>query len=212
MFLKPYRSTNKIYMHQKPFLIWWPFAVISFNTCYNSYLIDLMVVSEIEDPLPLILTMRRYKRNHPLEPSPPIDAPIMIPRSAGPNIVINQIYKIRQGVMLGGGRETSEEPLRHRSYWRQIESREPNTLEEAVSNPISRRILSEILSAMCIDDNNIAITSYNPVHILAGISRDMREFNIYMDKKVRSVNHEIYVLTNERIRSMIESYMRTASI
>ncbi len=208
MFLRPYRDVTKIREARKLFLAWWPFAVIGFDSCPNNYLADLLVASEITDPLPLILTMRRYRDKNPIEPSPSIEAPIMIPRSVGPNTILDMIYRVKKEI---DARKNRENPVRERwsrGYRQQILVKRPSTLEDAVSNPVSRGILSEILSSICINSYSVRITSYRPVHILVGVKRDMSGFNIFIDKKIRSVNHEIYVLSNESIRTLIESYMR----
>ncbi|HWQ17018.1 MAG TPA: hypothetical protein VNL13_04205 [Sulfolobales archaeon] len=206
--MKPHERLVKIYRSRKLFLIWWPFTIVNFDTCDNSYLVDLLVASEITDPLPLILTMRRYRDKRPIEPSPSVEAPILIPRSVGPSTIMEMIYKVKKGIEVGKDREASRESRPIRSYRYQAFSKRPSTLEEAIANPISRGILSEILSSMCISNNKARIISYNPIHILAGISRDMKEFNLFTDKKIRSINHEIYVLTNEHIKGLIEKYIR----
>lgn len=208
MFLRPYRDITKIREARGLFLAWWPFAVIGFDSCSNNYLVDLVVASEITDPLPLILTMRRYRDKNPVEPSPSIEAPIMIPRSVGPNTILDMLYKVKREI---DARRDRENPVRERwprGYRQQILVRRPNTLEDALSNPVSRGILSEILSSICINSYSVRITTYRPVHVLVGVKRDMKEFSIFIDKKIRSVNHEIYVLSNENIRSLIGSYMK----
>lgn len=207
MFLRPYRGVAKIQRTQKLFLAWWPFAIIGFNTCSNSYLVDLLAASEIADPLPLILTMRRYRGRYSLEPSPPIEAPIVVPRSVGPSTIIDMIYRVKSEIEVRRNRATETQRLTSYTQ-RAVPWNPPATLEDAVMNPISRAILSEILSSICVSSDSARITSYNPVHILVGIGRDMREFSMYMDRRVRSVNHEAYVLTNESIRALIERYMR----
>ncbi|MEM2203289.1 MAG: hypothetical protein QXI22_02940 [Sulfolobales archaeon] len=208
MFLKPHEGLVKIYGSRKLFLIWWPFTIVNFNTCENNYLVDLLVASEITDPLPLILTMRRYRDKRPIEPSPSVEAPILIPRSVGPNTIMELIYKIKKGIEMTKDKDTSQSSRPVRSYRYQMFSKRPSTLEEAIANPVSRGILSEILSSICISSNNVRITSYNPIHVLVGISKDMKEFSLFMDKKIRSINHEIYVLTNEHVKDLIEKYMK----
>ncbi len=211
MFLKPYKGITKIYGSRGIFLVWWPFAIVGFDTCINSYLVDLLVASETIDPLPLVLTMRKYRDKHAIEPSPPIEAPIMIPRSVGPQTILNMIYKIKREIEVKREREAPMGARWVRSYKQQAVIKRPSTLEEAVSNPISRGILSEILTSICISRDNVRVTSYNPLHILVGISRDMKEFSLFMDKKIRSTNHEVYVLTNENIRALIEKYMKIST-
>lgn len=208
MFLKPYRDIAKAKESQKLFLTWWPFAIVGFDSCSNSYLVDLLVASEITDPLPLILTMRRYRDKSPIEPSPAIEAPIMIPRSVGPNTILDTIYRVKKEIEIRKDKDTPTGGKWSRSYRRQIIVKRPSTLEDAVSNPVSRGILSEILSSICINSYSVRITSYRPIHILVGVRRDMGEFNIFIDKKIRSVNHEIYVLPNDNIRSLLERYMK----
>lgn len=207
MFLKP---RAKVVRGGNIYLLWWPFALMSFDSCPGSlYLVDLVVASESRDPLPLILTMRRYRGGGDLEPSPPVEAPIVIARGSGPNAIMSMILEARRRIDSLAG----ENSMRiRRSELQSARIRRPQTLEEAIANPISRGILSEILSSICIERQDVRIASYNPIHILVGISRSKGEFYIYMDKRYRSTNHEIYALTNTEIKSIVDRYTKPEEI
>ncbi|MEM1611718.1 MAG: hypothetical protein QXQ57_08765, partial [Sulfolobales archaeon] len=98
MFLKPGVKINPS-DQRRLMLAWWPFSIISFDSCpENMFLVDLVVASESKDPLPLILTMRRYRDRYRLEPSPPVEAPIVVVRGASPTQILESILKIYRGV------------------------------------------------------------------------------------------------------------------
>jgi hypothetical protein len=207
MFLKPRARAVR---GGNLYLLWWPFALVSFDSCPgSSYLVDLVVASESRDPLPLILTMRRYKGKGDLEPSPPVEAPIVIARGSGPGTIMSMILEARRRIDSLAGQNSMRI---QRSQLQSIRVRRPHTLEEAIANPISRGILSEILSSICIERQDVRIASYSPIYILVGISRSKSEFYIYMDKRYRSTNHEIYALKNTEIKSIVDRYTKPEEI
>lgn len=207
MFLKP---RVRVVRGGNLYLLWWPFALVSFDSCPgSSYLVDLVVASESRDPLPLILTMRRYRIRGDLEPSPPVEAPIVIARGSGPGAIMSMILEARRRLDSLAGQNSTKIKAGELQI---IRARRPHTIEEAIANPISRGILSEILSSICIEKQDVRIASYSPIYILVGISRSKSEFYIYMDRRYRSTNHEIYALTNAEIKSIIDRYTKPEEI
>ncbi len=206
MFLKPGVKIDAV-DQRKLLLAWWPFSIISFDSCPgNLFLIDLVIASESKDPLPLILTMRRYRNKYRLEPSPPVEAPIVVVRGAGPTQILESILKIYRGVRekVERGEEIDMRSLRRAAI--QMRIRRPHTLEEALANVITRGILSEILSSICVKGENVRISSYTPIYILIGVNRSRKEFYIYMERRLRSINHEIYALEVNEIREILDKY------
>ncbi len=206
MFLKPGVKIDAA-DQRKLLLAWWPFSIIGFDSCPgNMFLVDLVIASESKDPLSLILTMRKYRDRYRLEPSPPVEAPIVVARGAGPTQILESILKIYRGVR---ERVEKAEEIDIRSLRRaavQMRIRRPHTLEEALANPITRGILSEILSSICVKEENVRISSYTPIYILIGVSKNRKEFYIYMERRLRSTNHEIYALEVKEIREILDRY------
>jgi len=189
-------------------LLWWPFSIVGFDSCPGEgFLVDLVVASEAGDPLPLILTMRRYRGRHSLDPSPPVEAPIVVPRGVGPNSILEMLLKAWRRVREGGQRAGGPVDIKSlRRAAEQLRLRRPHTLEEAVANPITRGILSEILSSICIEGEHVRITGYSPIYILVGVDRKKGEFHLYMERRIRSPNHEIYALGSPEVQAILDKY------
>jgi hypothetical protein len=206
MFLKPGVKIGPT-DRKKLVLAWWPFSIISFDSCpENMFLVDLVVASESRDPLPIVLTMRRYRDRYRLEPSPPVNAPLIVTKGVGPSQILGSILKIYRDLR---DRISAREEIDIRSLRRmatQIRGRRPHTLEEALANPITRGILSEILESICIKTDNVRISSYIPLYTLIGANIVKEEFYIYMERKLRSTNHEVYALKLEGVAAVLNKY------
>lgn len=185
---------------EKLFLLWWPFSITTFEGCADrAYLTDLVILSEIEDPLATLMTMRRVSRLN-IVPSQPVEAIMISSRSAGPQAIVERLESIRLKAALAHAPRTP----RHRGPLRASPpARRPHSVDEAVSNPITRGVLLEILSSMCPGADRYRVFTYTPVHALVGIGCRSRRFYIFLDKIVRSTNHETYALGNEKIESML---------